>query len=199
MTEFSERGQQSRNTLPTWVLAAFLVSATLTSWYMMMLVHEFGHVLGAWLSSGSVADIVWHPLKFSRTDLSRNPNPMFVVLAGPAVGSALPALVWLVLRTCRSRWHAFARGFAGFCLVANGAYLATAIVLPVGDTEDLVRLGAPSWLIALSGLMLLAGGLACWNGLRSQLQAKITSRVTIASVATFAVILVAMLAWSSLK
>ena len=165
----------------------------------MMLVHELGHVLGAWLSGGSVANVVWHPLKFSRTDLSRNPHPMFVVLAGPAVGSALPALVWFVLRVVRSRWQAFARGFAGFCLVANGAYLATAIVLPVGDTEDLVRLGAPAWLIALAGLALLAGGLACWNGLRSQLQARITTRVAIASTAILATILVTMLAWSWLK
>ena len=74
---------------------ALLMGSTLVlSWLGMMAVHEFGHVLGAWLSGGTIAKVVLHPLTISRTDLAHNPHPLLVVWAGPAVGVLLPLLAW---------------------------------------------------------------------------------------------------------
>ena len=56
-----------------------IASTVLLSWLGMMAVHEFGHVLGAWITGGRVERVVLHPLRFSRTDLAHNPSPMFVV------------------------------------------------------------------------------------------------------------------------
>src|SRR5438034_5191434 len=78
-----------------------VVSTLALSWLGMMVVHEFGHVLFAWLSGGSVARVVLSPLEFSRTDLQRNPHPLFVASGGALVGDALPLLVsglWRLLR-----------------------------------------------------------------------------------------------------
>src|SRR5262245_61335406 len=44
------------------------------SWLAMMTVHQFGHVLHAWLSGGTVSRVFLHPLTFSRTELSDNPH-----------------------------------------------------------------------------------------------------------------------------
>jgi hypothetical protein len=175
---------------------AFFVCAALVAWYLMMLVHELGHVLGALVTGGRIAGVVWHPLEFSRTDLSQNPHPLPVVIAGPLLGSALPIVLWLASRV---KWQDVAvllRGFAGFCLVANGAYLASAIVMPVGDTQDLVRLGAPAWLVALPGVALLGFGLALWNGVGAQVRSLVTPRSTITMGLSLLAVLVAMLVWS---
>src|SRR5205809_5903353 len=80
-----------------------IVSTLAISWLGMMVVHEFGHVLFTWLSGGSVARVVLSPLVFSRTDLQRNPHPLFVAAGGALVGDALPCLIFgLWRRLCWS-------------------------------------------------------------------------------------------------
>jgi len=47
---------------------ALLISVVLAgSWWAMQAVHEFGHVLGAWLTGGRVERVVLSPLTISRT------------------------------------------------------------------------------------------------------------------------------------
>jgi hypothetical protein len=112
--------------------ALLIVSTCLFSWLAMMAVHEFGHVLHAWLSGGRVERVVLHPLAISRTDVNPNPNPAFVAWGGFVWGSALPlALVWAV-RQARLRDAYLFQFFAGFCLIANGAYLASAGIIAAG-------------------------------------------------------------------
>jgi hypothetical protein len=67
----------------------------------------------------------------------------------------------------RFRWPLWyvTRFVAGFCLVANGAYITSGPWLAAGDTADLLRLGVPQWVLPLSGLPPLAAGLALWQGL----------------------------------
>ena len=36
-------------------------TATAAAWYLMMIVHESGHVLAAWASGGRVARVILHP------------------------------------------------------------------------------------------------------------------------------------------
>lgn len=141
-----------------------LAVAAIGFWYAMMIVHESGHMLAAWLSGGRVARVVLEPLGFSRTDLASNPRPRFVASAGAIWGALCPVFMWLVAPE-RSRFAYLARAFAGFCLIANGAYMASAIAAPAGDAEDLLQLGVSRWALALPGMVAVGTGLALWNGL----------------------------------
>ncbi|MCC6969309.1 MAG: hypothetical protein IT434_03735 [Phycisphaerales bacterium] len=148
------------------LIIAILLAA---SWYAMMLVHECGHVIAAW-STGSHVEAVRVPwLGFSQTIVPTTDWPRVVAASGAALGSALPFLAWLTIR-CMPRIRrgtacAIARYFAGFCLLANGVYVGCAVLLPVGDTEDLVRMGVPAWTLTVIGWPIAAAGVAMWNGM----------------------------------
>jgi hypothetical protein len=177
----------------------FLVVVAAASWLGMMVVHEMGHVLGAALTGGRVARVILHPLSFSRTDLATNPRPLVVAWAGPVLGSLIP-LVPLAIPGLRcGRLAPLFRAFAGFCLIANGAYIGAGIVEPVGDAADLVRFGAPKWSLLLFGLAAVAVGLVLWNGLGRSLGLR-GSRVDPLAFAVAAGLLIVltlgMLLWS---
>ena len=74
----------------------FLFSVVALSWFAMMGIHEFGHVVGAMVSGGQVERVVLHPLTISRTDVKPNPNPLLVVWAGPLLGCMLPLVICLL-------------------------------------------------------------------------------------------------------
>jgi hypothetical protein len=83
------------------------------------------------------------------------------------VGVLLPAAVMLMARIAKWRgWYVF-QFFAGFCLVANGAYLAFGSIGGIGDAGDLLRHGAAPMLLWLFGLVTIPSGLWLWNGLGS--------------------------------
>jgi hypothetical protein len=168
-----------------------VVLAAACSWLAMMIVHEFGHVLHAWASGGRVARLVLHPLAFSRTDLRVNPHPGLVAWGGVVWGSLLPVAAWGIAR--RRRRGNLARFWAGFCLIANGAYLAAGAVAPVGDVEDLLRIGTPRWIVIGVGLPLVAAGLALWNGAGRRFT-EADDRLLLAAV--LAGLVVGMLVWS---
>ena len=129
-------------------------------WLMMMVVHEAGHVLAAWLSGATIERVVLHPLAFSQTVLGENPQPLLVSWAGALVGSMLPLLAWTMAAWTNSGVAAFVRFFAGFCLAANGAYLGIGVWSSDGDAGDLVLAGARAW--QLAGFGVLATALGCW-------------------------------------
>jgi hypothetical protein len=169
-------------------LLLLLISA---SWLAMMAVHEVGHVLNAWASGGTVTRVVLHPLAISRTDVSPNPHPRFVAWGGAVWGSLLPVVLWLAMRAAVPRYANVARFFAGFCLLANGLYLAGGSIEGVGDAGDLVRHGAARWQLWLFGVPASALGLWLWHGLsrRFTADARVERRIAIAlalSVATLA-------------
>ena len=145
---------------------ALLIGSTIGfSWFAMMMVHEFGHVLHAWISGGVVERVVLHPATFSRTDLARNPHPLFVAWGGAVWGCLIPLALWGLVRAWRPREAYLARFFAGFCLIANGAYLAAGSLIGAGDAGDLLRRGAAPWQLLSFGILASAAGLASWNGL----------------------------------
>ncbi len=76
-----------------------------------------------------------------------------------------PIAAWLVCRSLVPRWAYLAAFFAGFCLIANGAYLAFGWTIGAGDAGDLLRHGAAVWQLVLFGLPTMALGLWFWNGL----------------------------------
>lgn len=148
---------------------ALLIGSTLAySWLAMMVVHEFGHCLHLWASNGTVRRVILHPLVISRTDWGDNPRPLFVVWGGVVWGCLLPLLCWAVASACRWRFWYLARFFAGFCLIANGAYLLIGSFDRVGDTGEMLALGSPHWTLLACGAAAWAVGLLLWHGLGPQ-------------------------------
>jgi hypothetical protein len=134
-------------------------------WLTMMAVHELGHVLGAKAAGGTVERVVLHPLAISRTDVSPNRCPLVVVWAGPTVGIVLPIGLLLATRAGRFKWAYMVQFYAGFCSVANGAYIGVGSFGKIGDAGDMLRHGSPAWLLWLFGVAGLSVGLYLWNGL----------------------------------
>jgi hypothetical protein len=135
------------------------------SWLAMQAVHELGHVLAAVVTGGQVTKVVLHPCTISRTDVSPNPAPLFVVWAGPVVGAILPLLAYLLARAARSPGVYLFRFFAGFCLIANGLYIGVGSFQRVADAGDMLRHGSSRWQLIAFGLLTAPLGLYLWNGL----------------------------------
>src|SRR5689334_21281964 len=141
-----------------------ITSLALLSWLAMQGVHEFGHIAGAWAAGGQVERVVLYPTTISRTDLSSNPHPLAVVWAGPIVGIVVPLLAWIAARKIWPRGSYLLRFFAGFCLIANGAYIGAGSFGRIGDAGTMLRYGSGLWQLWLFGLVATAFGLALWNG-----------------------------------
>jgi hypothetical protein len=176
----------------------FAVCVIAISWLAMMGVHELGHVFGAHLTGGTVQRVVLRPWTISRTEVNPNPHPAVVVWLGPIVGCVVPLFV-LVCMPRRPPWRPLAQFFAGFCLVANGAYIAAGAIQGIGDAGEMLRTGTPWWGVVAFGLWGVSSGLLLWHRLgsltsylaRPQL---VTSRMAWASCA----MLVAVVAVTSL-
>jgi len=129
----------------------------------MQVVHELGHVLAAWGSGAVVEQVVLLPI--SRTDTVHVEYPLFVYGAGAAFGAVFPVLFWLLISGLRLKTAYLFRFFAGFCLVANGAYIGCdfSVVGPT-DTGLLIEHGANRLLLVLFGVLGVSGGLFLWHG-----------------------------------
>lgn len=175
---------------------ALLGSLCVLSWMLMQLVHELGHVAGAALAGGAVERVVWHPLSISRTDLSENPAPLLIAWAGPLVGVGLPLAAWGVAAMTNSSVTALLRFFAGFCLIANGAYLGIGSFLRIGDCETLLAHGAPIGTLWLFGAAAVPLGLLLWHRLGPDLgwgpQARQVPASRVIVVAGAAVLVIAL-------
>lgn len=181
------------------------------SWLLMQAVHESGHMLHAWVSGGTVVRVVLHPLEISRTDVSPNPHPQFVAWGGAVWGCLIPLglLVVTSLAKTRYRRHRAPRDvfvalswlttfFAGFCLIANGGYLAIGSLDEIGDAGDLLNHGAPAWSLIVFGAVTIPSGLWLWHGLGPRLGLGsdtwwVSRRGIISVLATLIVVVVAEL------
>jgi hypothetical protein len=141
-----------------------IFSTILGSWLGMQQVHELGHVIGAWVTGGSVTKVVLNPLTISRTDLAVNPHPLLVVWAGPTFGVLLPLALWIVALIAKLPVAFLLRFFAGFCLIANGAYIGFGSFDGVGDCGQMLRHGSLIWHLWLFGAATMPCGLWLWHG-----------------------------------
>ncbi len=148
-----------------WFQILLITSTLALSWLAMMAVHELGHVVHLGLSGGTVEKVVLHPLAISRTDAGANPHPLAVAWGGAIWGCLIPLAVLLAARRLAPSHAYLARFFAGFCLIANGAYLAADAFVRGGDGRDLIAHGTPPWVLIVFGVTALTGGLWLWNGL----------------------------------
>jgi len=149
------------------------------SWLGMLAVHELGHVLHAVVSGGRVERVNFPLLGFSQTIVHPNPHEQFVVWGGLLWGAALPAMGAAIIWMVRRRVPEWLKFFAGFCLIANGGYMAVGWVHrdSGADPAELRRLGAPVWPMIAIGAAMISAGLATWH--RS---AWLTRRMDVAGV-----------------
>jgi hypothetical protein len=144
--------------------AVLIASTILGSWFGMQALHEAGHVISARLTGGRVARVVLHPLTISRTDLAHNPRPLAVAWSGPMAGVLFPVLLWCAAEGLRVPGAFVLRFFAGFCCVANGAYIGAGAFEGVGDAGEMIRHGSPVWHLWAFGAVLVPIGLGLWHG-----------------------------------
>jgi len=145
---------------------AMLIGSTLAfSWLMMQAVHELGHVVHLWATGGTVEYVLLHPLAISYTHPGANPHPLIVASGGAIWGCAIPLVLLVLVRGTARSYAYLAAFFAGFCLVANGAYLAADAFLRGGDARELIARGTPPWLLVPFGLAAVGAGLYLINGL----------------------------------
>jgi hypothetical protein len=145
----------------------FVASLVGLSWLGMMTTHGLGHVVGAISTGGSIERVVLYPLRISRTDVSPNPHPAIVVWLGPIVGCILPLLLAVSTPRRMIVTHHVARFFAGFCLIANGAYIALGSLDRIGDCGEMLRTGTPQWAMLTFGTITISLGLYFWHQLGS--------------------------------
>lgn len=153
-----------RQRIPQFVLLASLLAS---AWLWMQIVHELGHVLGGLATGATIRQVVLHPLEISRTDFGDNPHPLIACWSGPLFGAMAPALIWLLVRKTQANFASL-QFFAGFCLIANGAYLSVGAWDGIGDAGDLQKYGAPAWTLYLFGIVTIPGGLWSWHNLGQQ-------------------------------
>lgn len=145
----------------------FIASFFILNWLGTMAVHEFGHIFGALITGGTVRRVILHPLAISRTDVSPNPSPAIVVWLGPILGCLLPLAVTTAVPRSALFWRSGLQFFAGFCLVANGAYISVGSFERVGDCGEMLNTGTPPWVLLLFGLIAIPAGLLMWHKIGS--------------------------------
>ena len=131
-------------------------------WFAMQIVHELGHVLAAWISGAAVERVVLLPI--SRTDTINVKHPLLVYGAGGVFDALFPVILWMLTCLLRSRFAYLFRFFAGFCLIANGAYIG-ADFSTVGPTDAglLMEHGANRAVLVAFGLVCVTSGLYLWH------------------------------------
>jgi hypothetical protein len=145
----------------------FIISLFALCWLTMLAVHELGHVVGAAITGGTIEQVVLYPLAISRTDVSPNPFPAMVVWFGPIIGCVLPLLFLAILARSSSPLRKIVQFFAGFCLIANGTYIAIGSFDRIGDCREMARTGTPVWGMLLFGAITIPLGLFLWHRLGS--------------------------------
>jgi hypothetical protein len=88
-----------------------------------------------------------------------------VVWAGPIVGVLVPLAAWAIADGLRMPGWYVLRFFAGFCLIANGAYIAAGSFDRIGDCGEMLKHGSPAWHLWLFGAATVPAGLALWHRL----------------------------------
>ena len=145
--------------------AILLASFIPFCWLAFMAFHELGHIIVGLSTGGTVTKVVLHPLAISRTDVSPNPNPLAVVWAGPIIGVLMPVLIWAGFHKFKLAGDYLARFLAGFCLIANGAYIGVGSFENIGDAGDMLKYGSPIWLLWFFGVATVPIGFLIWHQL----------------------------------
>lgn len=137
------------------------------NWILMQTIHEGGHLLAAVLTGGTVQAIQLRPLAISGLIIHPNPSPLIVIWAGPILGAWLPAVFSLLIPRSRKHLQRQLAFFAGFSLIANGAYIGLGALDQVGDCRVMLQSGSPQWILFAFGIACVAAGGWFWHQLGS--------------------------------
>lgn len=148
----------------------------ITSWMVMTLTHEMGHIIGGTCCGGILrsADLVpWHlPYSFFDPD----PFPLVTLWSGLIFGALVPALVAMFVKR---DWMWF---IANFCVLGNGAYISTAWFTGDHhlDTARLLANGASPVTIAIYCVLTIGFGYvgfrrSCISALQPSTSSKVSS------------------------
>jgi len=143
-------------TAPIIKRALKLAVLLIASWCVMTFVHESGHIVCGCACGGTLQSADLFPWHLPYSIFEPDPYPLVTLWGGPILGVIIPASVALVLQ---KHWMWF---IAYFCMLANGAYIATAWVSGDRylDTPKLLEHGAhPIW-IALYCFLTIGFGYA---------------------------------------
>jgi hypothetical protein len=165
----------------------FAISILLLSWYGMMAVHELGHVIANYATGGTVIEVVLEPLSISHTEYGELPSPGICVWSGPIIGSLLPLVLVPAGR--------LGQFFAGFCLVANGAYIGLGSVAGIGDCGLMLLTGTPMWTMWIFGLAALPSGLYLWHrlgALADFLKWQMSARLAYSALAALVIVVIVL-------
>lgn len=99
---------------------ARLTLLLVAAWVVMTFTHEMGHILGGWCGGGRLQSADLAPWRLPYSMFDPDPRPLVTLWCGPVLGVVVPLGVAGLLRR---DWAWF---IANFCVLANGAYLATA-------------------------------------------------------------------------
>lgn len=142
------------------------------AWYVMLATHELGHGLHALLSGVTVLNINFPLIGFPYTQVGTPTRSLFLLWGGFIWGCGIPMSAYFAVCAMKNRtvlWLRREVGFlAGFCLLANGAYLAAGAVYQIGDAAEMIRAGSPLGLLVTIGIVLAAFGLLFWHRLKLQ-------------------------------
>jgi hypothetical protein len=122
-----------------------LVLILVTCWTAFALTHECGHLAGGWACGGKLVEAELRPWRLPHSFFSPDPRPLVTLWCGPLVGVLVPLVVgWVARRS--TVWFV-----VWFCVLANGAYIATGWFTGDSelDTTKLLAAGAPVWSIAV--------------------------------------------------
>ncbi|MEM6329140.1 MAG: hypothetical protein AAF790_02710 [Planctomycetota bacterium] len=133
-----------------WRAVALLLPVAAWMWLAFMLVHELGHVAGAWATGGRLVCVNVFPGQLSSTLVRPNPRPGVVLWSGLLCGWIAPAAARLATRTT-GRPRRVLDCWAAFCLLAGGGYLAGGGSERLTDTGQLVAAGWPLPLLVAIG------------------------------------------------
>ncbi len=116
----------------------YLILLLGVSWGVMTFTHETGHIVGGWMSGGTLKSVDLLPWHLPYSIFDPDPEPLVTLWCGPMLGVLVPFGLALLIRR---DWMWF---IAHFCMLANGVYLAMAWVSggQYLDTPKLLETGA---------------------------------------------------------
>ena len=120
----------------------------------MTFTHEVGHIIGGWCCGGTLTGANLLPWNLPYSFFNPDPHPLVTLWSGPILGVTFPILIATIVR------RDWIWVIAYFCVLANGAYIATAWFAGDDqlDTPKLLREGAHPITIALYCLLTIGAG-----------------------------------------
>ncbi len=136
-----------------------LLGSFIIAYNMEVFLHELCHATAAWISGGDVSGIVINPFSWSYS-YSHSPYLLFHTAAGPLGSSLLGLLLFVILFRWTKTWLLPLLLIGPLSFIDSGEYLLVdTIMLSGGDACSLIEYGVPSFILIVSGLLLLIVGL----------------------------------------